>query len=55
MKIGDQILYTPEIITVTKGVPEKCEIIAIGIDGSLRVVFLDDREEKIESRLCEKD
>ena len=54
MWIGDKVIYTPEIVTVTKGDPVEAEIESMGTDDMVTIVLANGDKERVEKRLCVK-
>lgn len=53
MWINDKVTYTPEVVTISKGEPQKATVKSVGLDGCLTLVMEDGNEQRVEARLCE--
>lgn len=53
MWINDKVTYTPEVVTVTRGKPQKATVKAVAVSGDLTLTLDDGSEMRVEARLCE--
>lgn len=53
MWINDEVLYTPEEVTITQGLALVSRVKSVGVDGTTLLIMLPDgKEERVEARLC---